>query len=85
VINVSPEGFFTSSRGLQQGDPLSPLLFLLVMEVLSRMLKKVESEGLIKGFSVGSNVSNGLRISHLLYADDTILFCDADMSQLLYV
>ncbi len=85
MINVSPEGFFTSSRGLQQGDPLSPLLFLLVMEVLSRMLNKVESEGLIKGFSVGSNVSNGLRISHLLYADDTILFCDADMSQLLYV
>jgi hypothetical protein len=80
VINGSPEGFFTSSRGLRQGDPLSPLLFLLVMEVLSRMLKKVESEGLIKGFSAGSNGSNGLRISHLLYADDTILFCDADMS-----
>jgi hypothetical protein len=85
VINGSPEGFFTSSRGLRQGDPLSPLLFLLVMEVLSTMLKKVESEGLIKGFNAGSNVSNGLRISHLLYADDTILFCDADMSQLLYV
>jgi hypothetical protein len=85
VINGSPEGFFTSSRGLRQEDPLSPLLFLLVMEVLSRMLKKVESEGLIRGFSVGNNGSNGLRISHLLYANDTILFCDADMSQLLYV
>jgi hypothetical protein len=85
VINGSPEGFFTSSRVLRQGDPLSPLLFLLVMEVLSRMLMKVESEGLIRGFSAGNNGSNGLRISHLLYADDTILFCDADMSQLLYV
>ena len=80
VINGSPEGFFTSSRGLRQGDPLSPLLFLLVMEVLSRMLKKVESEGLIRGFSAGNNGSNGLRISHLLYTDDTILFCDVDMS-----
>uniref|UniRef100_A0A2N9H4G3 Reverse transcriptase domain-containing protein n=1 Tax=Fagus sylvatica TaxID=28930 RepID=A0A2N9H4G3_FAGSY len=79
------EGFFTNSRGLRQEDPLSSLLFLLVMEVLSRMLKKVESEGLIRGFSAGNNGSNGLRISHLLYADDTILFCDADMSQLLYV
>jgi hypothetical protein len=85
VINSSPEGFFTSSRGLRQGEPLSPLLFLIVMEVLSRMLKKVESKGLIHGFSAGCNVSNGLHISHLLYADDTILFCDADMSQLLYV
>jgi hypothetical protein len=85
VINGSLEGFFTNSRGLRQGDPLSPLLFLLVMEVLSRMLKRAESEGLFHRFSVGCNASNGLHISHLLYADDTILFCDADMSQLLYV
>ena len=55
------------------------------MAVLSRMLKRAESEGLFHGFSAGCNASNGLHISHLLYADDTILFCDADMSQLLYV
>jgi hypothetical protein len=85
LVNGSPEGYFNSSRGLRQGDPLSPLLFLLVMEVLSRMLKKVESEGLIQGFSAGGNSNSGLRNSHLLYADDTILFCDANMTQLLYV
>jgi hypothetical protein len=85
LVNGSPEGFFSCSRGLRQGDPLSPLLFLLVMEVLSRMLRKVEEEGLIQGFRAGSNAVDGLCISHLLYADDTILFCDADPDQLLYV
>ena len=55
------------------------------MEVLSRMLRKVEEEGLIRGFRVGSNAVDGLCISHLHYADDTILFCDADPDQLLYV
>uniref|UniRef100_A0A2N9J2H5 Reverse transcriptase domain-containing protein n=1 Tax=Fagus sylvatica TaxID=28930 RepID=A0A2N9J2H5_FAGSY len=85
LVNGSPEGFFRSSRGLRHGDPLSPLLFLLVMEMLSRMLKTVESKGLIHGFSVGGNTSDGLCISHLLYADDTILFCDAKMDQLLYI
>uniref|UniRef100_A0A2N9HCX4 Reverse transcriptase domain-containing protein n=1 Tax=Fagus sylvatica TaxID=28930 RepID=A0A2N9HCX4_FAGSY len=70
---------------LSKGDPLSPLLFLLVMEILSRMLRKVEEEGLIRGFRAGSNAAEGLCISHLLYADDTILFCDADLDQLVYV
>ena len=85
LVNRSPERFFSSSHGLRQGDPLSPLLFLLVTEVLSRMLWKVEAEGLIRGFRTGWNVADGLHISHLLYTHDTILFCDADLGQLLYV
>jgi hypothetical protein len=85
LVNGSPKGFFSSSRGIRQGDPLSPLLFLLIMEVLSRMLRKVEVAGLIRGFSAGGNATEGLRISHLLFADDTILFCDADLDQLSYI
>ena len=42
LINGSPNNFFGSSRGLRQGDPLSPMLFLIVMEVLSRMLRRLE-------------------------------------------
>ena len=76
LVNGSPEGFFGSSRGLRQGDPLSPLLFLLIMEVLSRLLKTEECN-LFRGFHVGSVNSVGVRISHMLFADDTILFCDA--------
>ena len=52
------------------------------MEVLSRILKKTEENNLIQGFHVGAVNSVGVRISHLLFADDTILFCDASREQL---
>ena len=80
-----PGRVFGSSRGLRQGDPLSPLLFLLIMEVLSWILKKIEDSGLLCGFHVGLVNSIGVRISHLLFADDTILFCDASREQLLSI
>ena len=85
IVNGSPVGFFGSSRGLRQGDPLSPLLFLLIMEVLSRMLKKTEDCGLLRGFQVGSANSIGVRISHLLFANDAILFCDDSRDQVLSI
>ena len=55
------------------------------MEVLSRILKKIEDCGLLCGFHVGPSNSIGVRISHLLFADDTILFCDASRDQLLSI
>ena len=73
-VDGSPEGFFGSSRGLRQGDPLSPLLFLLIMEVLSRLLKKTEECNLFRGFHVGEVNTVGVRISHLLFADDLSYF-----------
>jgi hypothetical protein len=83
IVNGSPTGFFDSTRGLRQGDPLSPLLFLVIMEVLSRMLGCTEEGGFIRGFQAGR--TDGLCVSHLLYADDTIILCDANPEHLLYI
>jgi hypothetical protein len=82
LVNGSPKGFFSSSRGLRQGDSLSPLLFVFVfvMEALSCMITAAVSGGLLDGFKVG-NAS----FSHLLFADDTLIFCDASSSKLRYL
>ena len=55
------------------------MLFLIMMEVFSRMLRKVEGVGLIRGFKAESRRGGGECVLHLLFADDTILFCDANV------
>lgn len=77
LVNGYLADFFDSSHGLRQGDPLSPLLFVLVMEVLSRLLKRMEERGFLCGFQAGSHVQGGLNNSHIIFVDDTVLFCDA--------
>uniref|UniRef100_A0A2N9ETM1 Reverse transcriptase domain-containing protein n=1 Tax=Fagus sylvatica TaxID=28930 RepID=A0A2N9ETM1_FAGSY len=61
IVNGSPCDFFESTRGLHQGDSLSPMPFVIVMEALSRMMNKA-----IEG-------------------DNTLIFCDANPSQLLHL
>ena len=61
-------------RGLWQGDPLSPYFFLLVIEGLHALFTKAETAGELRGVSI---CAIGPRISHLLFADDSFIFCRA--------
>ena len=78
LINGTASDFFRSTRGLRQGDPLSFYLFLLVMEVLSQLLFRARSGGFIEGFKVGNTNGIEMDLFHLLFADDTLLFCKAN-------
>lgn len=74
LINGSPYGLFKPTRGIRQGDPLSPFLFVLYTESLSRILAKEEADGGFKGVKISRSAPT---FSHLLYADDLILYCRA--------
>ena len=85
LINGSPAGFFPSSRGLRQGDPLSPYLFVIGMEALSCMINRAVDGNYLSGSRVAIGRGEDLTISHLLYADDMLVFCKADPDQLKYL
>ncbi|RVW81120.1 hypothetical protein CK203_044688 [Vitis vinifera] len=74
-----------STRGLRQGDSLSPYLFLLVMEILSQLLFRARSGGYIEGFKMGNGNGVGRDLLRLLFADDTLLFYKANSVQLRYL
>ncbi|XP_042941372.1 uncharacterized protein LOC122276027 [Carya illinoinensis] len=78
LINGKPEEKFYPSRGLRQGDPLSPYLFILCAEGLSGLLNEAERKKETKGVQVARG---GVSINHLLFADDCILFGRARLEE----
>ncbi|GKA71923.1 RNA-directed DNA polymerase, eukaryota [Tanacetum coccineum] len=84
LINGSPTEEFQFYKGLKQGDPLSPFLFILIMESLHLSFQRVVDNGMFNGIKLSSSLS----ISHLFYADDAVFmgqWCDGNISTLIHV
>ncbi|MCI00018.1 LINE-1 reverse transcriptase like, partial [Trifolium medium] len=71
LINGCPSKEFKMERGLRQGDPLSPFLFLLVAEGFNVLMRKAVAVGNFLGYKAGCD--EGLTLSHLQFADDTLI------------
>jgi len=74
LVNGSPTNEFTPTRGLRQGDPMAPFLFLIVAEGLAGLVRQAVKKDLYSGIKVGSNETN---VGLLQFADDTLFLCEA--------
>ncbi|XP_070024861.1 uncharacterized protein [Nicotiana sylvestris] len=82
LINGQPHGFFKSSRGIKQGDPVSPTLFIFAAETLSRGLNALHTNLYFCGFGMPKWSP---KINHLAYADDMIIFSSSDETSLMLI
>jgi hypothetical protein len=78
LVNGQACGKITPYRSIRQGDPLSPYLFILCAEGLSYMLRRAEVQKSISGLAISRG---GMCLSHLFFADDSLLFCKAKCSE----
>jgi hypothetical protein len=78
LINGEPCGHIFPTRGIRQADPISPYIFLICEEVLSSMVIKANEEGLLAGVPTSRR---GPKISHLFFANDSLLFCRSNLAQ----
>ncbi|XP_065629141.1 secreted RxLR effector protein 78-like [Quercus suber] len=74
LVNGKPHGMIHPLRGIRQGDPLSPYLFLLCAEGFTALLAKAELDRRITGVSICRGAP---RVTNLLFANDSLLFCQA--------
>lgn len=78
MLNRETHGHIKPSRGIRQGDPLSPFLFIFCAEPLVHFMNKAEKDGRITGMSLSKTCPS---IQHLLFADDSFFVCRATITK----
>jgi hypothetical protein len=76
LINGVPRGCIQPTRGIRQGDPIYPYLFLICAEALSSLLTQADRKGVLSGVPTSKQ---GPHINHLFFADDSLLFCRTNL------
>ena len=79
IINGCKAGAINPSKGLRQGNPLSPYLFIICQEILSRIINRAVQRGELSGVRANRT---GLVFTHLMHADDVVLFSRAKMTEI---
>ena len=85
LVNGTSSHFFQSSRGLRQGDPFSPYLFVIAMQDLSCLLKRAVNSVFLVACKARGRGGEGVQVSHLLFTDDTLVFYGASQDQMMYL
>lgn len=83
IVNGGPN-IFTALRGLRKGDPLSPLLFIIVMEALNKLLDRAKELKLLQEIFMGHR-GNQIELTHLFFVDDAFIFCHPDIRSLIFL
>ncbi|CAI0428699.1 unnamed protein product [Linum tenue] len=84
LVNGEAHGYFRASKGVRQGDPLSSGLFVLIMDILSFLITKLRNVNGLFGFAMDEDRGEG-EVTHILFADDSLIFCDANADQVLNI
>lgn len=79
-MNGKSRGYIKATRGIRQGDPLSPFLFVIAMDYLTNLITEAWRKNLIQYFTPRNN--NDLNTSRLLFVDDILLFSVAESEKL---